>query len=155
MTFDPGMDRPPDQWESPEYDPGFAVVDPPLVPAENVENPIGEVRFADADEMHREMIDAIGAAARRGIEQGMWAGSEIIELLPGITQSQHIRFRVQKILLNRVTAGDAVFTVGTRSYTFSVGAAAPTGFDFPILIERGVDMTYTGDGRMYLLGWPE
>lgn len=158
MTHDPGMDRAPDRWASPEYDPGFPEVGDPNAAPENVTDPNGPVHFADAGEMQRETMDAIratnGALARIiGILSGH--GYEIITLNAGaVAASQRIRFRVQYIIISRATAGDAVLTIGTGTYTFTV-AAVPSTVDFPLVIERGVDMLMTGDGRMYLVGIPE
>lgn len=157
MTYDPGMDPPPEQWVSPEYDPGFAAVDPGPELAENVDNPGGPVRFIDGDEQHRETLDAIRAQSvglARIVSILSSAGMEIVTLTPAQVASQRIRFRVQYIIIARATAGAAILGIGSGTYNFTA-AAVPARVDFPLVIERGVDMLYTGDGFMYLVGWPE
>jgi hypothetical protein len=159
MTFlrDPGLDQAPDRWASPEYDPGFPEVHD-IVRPEDDENPGGPVRFVDGDEMHRETIEAIAAsnaALARIVRILSSAGMEIVTLTAGaLPASQRIRFRVQYLVISRATAGDAILGIGSGSFTFTV-AAVPVRVDFPLVIERGVDMTMTGDGRLYLVGWPE
>lgn len=156
---DPGMDQSPDVWQSPEIDPNWPAVphEPPA--PEDVRDPVGEVtHFASAGDMHAESIAAIArsnAALARLVLILTGAGLQIVTLQPGaVAASQHIRFRLQYIIVSRATAGDAVLTLGTVGYTFTVGAV-PATIDFPLVIERGTDMLYTGDGRMYLVGWPE
>jgi hypothetical protein len=151
------MDRPPDRWVSPEYDPGFPEIGDLIEPPEDVENPEGEVIFADADAMHRESIAAIGAvnaSMRRLIEVLTDVGKEIVRIDAGVTTSQRIRFRVRHLIISRATAGVATLGIGTGTYPFDV-LAAPVRVDFPLVIERGVDMSFTGDGRIYLVGDPE
>jgi hypothetical protein len=156
--IDPGMDPPPGQWATPEYDPGFPEVAPVVPAPENTDDPDGPVHFADAGEMQRETMDAIratNAALARIIGVLSGHGFEIVTLNAGaVAASQRIRFRVQYLVISRATAGDAVLTIGTGAYTFTV-AAVPVRVDFPLVIERGVDMLFTGDGRMYLVGIPE
>lgn len=157
MTYDPGMDRPPDQWQSPVYDPGFPQVGDPVEPPENVENPIGEVRFADADEMHRESIGEVrrtNAALARILAALTDVGKETIRIAAGERMSQRIRFRLRYLIISRATAGVATLGVGTASYDFDV-TGTPVRVDFPLVIERGSDVTFTGDGRIYLIGDPE
>lgn len=158
MTFDPGMDRPPDRWTSPEAAVTFPEVPEHHPAPEDVDNPIGEVHFADAGEMHRESIQALratNAALARVVDMLMGAGQEIIRIDAGTAaQSQRIRFRVQYLIVNRATAGTGTLGIGTASYPF-VTDATPRRVDFPIVIDRGIDMTWTGDGLVYLVGWPE
>lgn len=163
MSFDPGMDIPPERWTSPEIDPTFPAVQQPAPDAENVENPTGEVtHFAGAGDMHAETIEAIAkgnAAIARLILQQMMAGWQIIRLDAGanpIPQSQHVRFRVQRVIVNPITAGTLTLTLGTVTYPFE--GAARLGYDvpFPLVIERATDMSCVGvDGRLWLLGIPE
>lgn len=162
MTYDPGMDKAPERWSAPEIDPDFRDAIVPAPSIENVDNPVGEVHYPDAEEMHRETLDAIGkqsAAARAGLELGMMVGWQILRLDVGaapIPQSQHIRLRVQKIIMNPVTAGVITIQIGTVGYPFNLGAANVTAVDFPLVIERGSDMQALGvDGRVYILGIPE
>lgn len=153
---DPGMDRPPDEWQSPEYDPGFPVVVPPDLPT-NVDNPVGVVPTVDALEMHRETVNAIqanSAALARILSALTDVGKEIVRVDAGATVSQRIRFRVRWLIISRATAGVGTLLVGTGSYPFTV-AAAPVRVDFPLVIERGVDVGFTGDGVLYLVGDPE
>lgn len=156
--IDPGMDRNPDRWVSPEDDPGFPEVGEHIAPPENVDNPGGPVHFAEADEMHRESMAAIArtnAALARIIAMLMGAGQEIIRVDAGtVAQSQRIRFRVQYLIVNRATAGLSNLGIGTGTYPFT-SDATPRRVDLPIVIERGVDMTWSGDGSVYLVGWPE
>lgn len=157
MTYDPGMDRPSDRWVSPEYDPGFPEVGGRVPPPEDPENPGGPVIFADADEMHRESIEAIGkvdASMRRLIEVLTDVGKETIRIAAGATMSQRIRFRLRYLIISRATQGVATLTIGTGSYDFD-SPAAPVRVDLPLVIERGVDVGFTGDGRIYLVGDPE
>lgn len=157
MTYDPGMDPPPALWQSPEYDPGFPEVEPvPVVPDDN-ENPGGPVEFIDGAAQHRETLDAIrkqSGALARIISILSSAGMEIVTLQPAAVASQRIRFRVQYIIISRATAGAAVLGIGSGTFNFT-SDATPRRVDFPLVIERGVDMLYTGDGVMYLVGWPE
>jgi len=155
--YDPGMDRPPDRWVSPEYDPGFPEIGGEVPPPEDVENPVGDVIFADANEQHRESIAAIGkidASMRRLIEAVTDVGKETIRIAAGATMSQRIRFRLRYLIISRATQGVATFTVGTGSYDFDA-PAAPVRVDLPLVIERGTDLGFTGDGRVYLVGDPE
>lgn len=82
-------------------------------------------------------------------------GAEYLRLEAGaVAQSQHIRFRVLYLIISRATAGDAVLTIGTQTFTFTVGGF-PVRIDLPLVIERGVDIEFDGDGRAYLVGYPE
>lgn len=163
MTFDPGMDEPPERWTSPEIDPTFPAVQQPPAAPENVENPEGEVtHFVGAGEMHAETIDTIrrtNAAVARLIEQDGMVGWEIVRLDAGaapVSISQRIRFRVQRVIVNPVTAGQLVLTLGTVGYPFDGAARSLTDIPFPLVIERGIDMSCVGaDGRLYLIGIPE
>ena len=163
MTYDPGLDPAPERWTSPEIDPTFPAVHPPAPEAENVDNPIGEVtHFVGAGEMHEQTIAALSKsndALVRLILQEMMAGWQIIRLDAGanpVPQSQHVRFRVQRIIVNPVTAGVLTLTLGTVTYPFDGAARALTDVPFPLVIERATDMSCVGaDGRMYLLGIPE
>lgn len=123
---------------------------------ENVENPVTEVtHFPGADEMHRELLRNLDSNFRRLIQSQNDIGKETIRLDAGaVAASQHIRFRVRWIIISRATVGDATLLVGTGSYVWTVGAV-PVRIDFPILIDRGVDMQFVGDGRIYLIGDPE
>lgn len=157
MQRDPGLDRNTDAWASPEYDPGWPQVGDPSEPPENVENPEGEVRFADADEMHRESIENVrrtNAALARILTALTDAGKQTIRIAAGVTMSQHIRFRLRYIIISRATAGVATLGIGTGTYDFDV-TGTPVRVDLPLVIERGTDISFTGDGRIYLVGDPE
>lgn len=82
-------------------------------------------------------------------------GFEMMRLDGGaVTQSQHIRFRVYYVILSEIAAAGVTLNVGTVAYPF-FAPAAPVRVDFPIVIERGIDISYTGAGRAYLVGKPE
>lgn len=120
-------------------------------------DPTGEVFFPDAVKQHDEMLSALDAGSRRIVEALTGVGAEIVRLDASATpvpQSQHIRFRVQYLIISRATVGDMTLQIGTGTYPFTVGAT-PERVDFPIVIERGVDMSAIGDGRLYLVGFPE
>lgn len=153
MTFDPGMDRSPDAWQSPEIDPDFRDAIPQAITPDNDSDPYGEVQFADAGQMHRESLDAIAkldAGIARLIETIMNVRRMILRIDAGQTLSRSARLRVQWIIISRATPGDAVLGVGTETFAFTV-AAAPVRIDFPLVIGEGVDLAYTGDGRIYLV----
>jgi hypothetical protein len=117
-------------------------------------DPVGEVEleypdpFGDAmkpsEAVLREIRDMLGAV-----------GFEIIRLDAGaVTQSQHIRFRVYYLIVSEIAATAVSLNIGTVVYPF-FAPAAPVRVDFPIVIERGIDMSWTGEGRVYLVGKPE
>jgi hypothetical protein len=112
--------------------------------------------------MHAESIKAVAAtnaALARLVLQQMMAGWEIVRLDAGaapVPQSQHIKFRVQYVIVNPVTAGTLTLTLGTVGYPFDGQARGLQVVPFPLVIERATDMTCVGaDGRIYLVGIPE
>jgi hypothetical protein len=78
----------------------------------------------------------------------------IIRIDAGQRTSLAPRLRVAYLIVSRATAGDGILTVGTASYTFTM-LAAPVRIDFPLVIERGTDIAFAGDGRIYLVGTTE
>lgn len=107
----------------------------------------------DIDDPFASMRDAIEAIA----ENTKQVGQQIIRLDAAATPTpvaQHAKLRVQSIIIARATAGAAVVVIGTAQYPFTV-AAAPVVLPFPLVIERGTDMSATGDGQVYLIGEPE
>ena len=157
MTYDPGMDPPPDTWQSPEINPTFPEVGQAPPVDENVDNPYGSVHFADADEMHHETIDALrmqSAGLARLLRTLTDVGKATLRVDAGQTISRSMRLRVRWLIISRATAGTAVLSIGTATYPFDV-QAAPVRVDFPLVIENGVDIGYTGDGRIYLIADPE
>ena len=73
-----------------------------------------------------------------------------------VVQSQHVRLRVRGIIVNPITAGALTLTIGTAQYPFDGGAREIEWVPFPLVIERGSDMSCVGaDGRIYLIGDPE
>ena len=159
MTHDPGMDRSPDAWQSPKIDLDFRDEIPQTPTPDNDADPYGEItHFAGAGEMHAESIGAIakvsGGVARlintlRGVNYGIIQLTQAGGIVSG-GSLRSARLRVQWIIISRATAGDAVIGIGTESFTFTV-AAAPVRVDFPLVVGEGVDLTYTGDGRVYLI----
>ena len=86
-------------------------------------------------------------------------GTEIIRLDVGaapIPQSQHVRYRVTQIIFNALTAQTMTLTIGTSQYPIDVAARGTVSIVFPLVIERGSDMSCIGiDGRVYMIGLPE
>jgi hypothetical protein len=71
-------------------------------------------------------------------------------------QSQHVRFRVRAIIVNAITAGTLTLQVGTAQYPFEATARGLDVIPFPLVIERGSDVSCVGaDGRIWLIGDPE
>lgn len=81
---------------------------------------------------------------------------EIVRLDAGAApapQSQHVRFRVRYVIVSAITAGTMTLTVGTASYPFEGQARGNDAIPFPLVIERGSDMSCVGtDGRIFLVG---
>jgi hypothetical protein len=103
-------------------------------------------------------------AATRDAGKGILAAllgveNEIVRLdasAAPVAQSQHIRLRVLTVIVNPVTAGTLTLVIGTAQYPFDGAARALQPFPFPLVIERGSDMSCVGaDGRIYLIGAPE
>lgn len=68
------------------------------------------------------------------------------------------RMRGRSVLISCDTAGAFTLNVGTTKYTFTMPANTTYQFDFPVVIENGVDVFLTGDseygagvGRMWLI----
>lgn len=103
--------------------------------------------------------DAAGAIAQ--VEDAIRnVGSEIIRLdaqvAPSTFQSQHLKLRVRAVVINVLTAGVCSLNVATVSYPFSLPANGIVQLIFPLVIERGMDLSFTAaDGRIYLIGDPE
>lgn len=74
------------------------------------------------------------------------------------TISQHMRFRVGRIVASTDTACILSLTVGTHAYQFAL-APGVADWEFPIVFERGVDMIVSSSvattARVYLVGQPE
>lgn len=118
-------------------------------------NPVGDIVSVSADAQHREVIASLAKsenATRAILDALLQVGWEIIRVDAGaVPQSQHPKMRVQYVIISRATAGTATLLVGTGQYPFDV-QAAPVRVDFPLVVERGVDLAMTGDGRLYLVG---
>lgn len=121
----------------------------------DTDNPVGDIVLGDADSQHRELVALLAnaaEAAQASLDDAGMVGFEIIRADAGLApQSQHPKMRVRFIIISRATAGLATLGVGTALYPFTV-AAAPVVIPFPLVIERGVDITFTGDGTIYLVG---
>lgn len=157
MTFDPGMDRSPDPWASPEIDPSFPEIGELPTAPESSDNPVGDVRFADAGEMHSETITEIrkqSSALARLVKVLTDVGKMTIRIDAAATKSFSARLRIRWLVISRATAGTATFIVGTESFPFTVGAV-PVRVDLPLVVENGTDLSFTGDGTVYVIADPE
>lgn len=105
------------------------------------------------------LTDATKEATKNLLAFLAFENAEIIKLdaaASPVIQSQHIRFRLRGVIVNPITAGVLTLTIGTATYPFDGAARALTFLPFPLLIERGTDMSCVGtDGRIYLIGDPE
>jgi hypothetical protein len=118
-------------------------------------SPTGSVTLIDADAQHREVRELLAELVRQA---GM-IGLETMRLdaaAAPVPQSQHVRFRVYRVIVNPVTAGTLTLTIGTATYPFDGSARSLQDVPFPIVIERGSDISCVGaDGRIFLIGKPE
>lgn len=113
--------------------------------------------FPDAWKMHQQTLDMIDAGSRRIVKALTYEGTTIVPLIgggaivqQGFAPTSHLRLRVRAILASRATAGVANLVIGTEQYGFDLAAGVPVMFPFPLVIERGADLSFTGDGRCYL-----
>lgn len=116
----------------------------------------GDIEVADPFAGMVDRLHTIAENLGRISEAVSGDGQELIRLDGGsaIPQSQHVKFRVIVIVFSRATAGDSTLSIGESTYTFTLGAV-PAIVPFPLVIERGLNMSLTGDGRAYLIGNPE
>lgn len=122
-------------------------------------NPVGEIdEFYDAGAMQRELLSHIDAGSARIVKALTFEGCTIIRLIGGapivnaaFAGSSHLRLRVRRLILSRTTAGIGSLFIGSESYDFDLPASTPVPVDFPLVIERGADLSFTGDGRCYIL----
>lgn len=125
----------------------------------DTDNPVGDIILGDADSQHKELVALLSNAAEQTDaildELGM-VGFQIIRLDAGaapVPLSQHVRMRVRKVIVNPVTAGTLTLTIGTGTFPFDGAARGLIAVPFPLVIERGSDMSCVGtDGRIYLVG---
>jgi hypothetical protein len=122
-------------------------------------NPVGEVlEFIDAAKMQAELLSHIDAGSARIIKAFCFDGCTIIQLTGGagilnaaFAGPSHLRLRVRRLIMSRTTAGIGALIVGSEQYPFDLPASTPVEIDFPLVIERGSDLSFTGDGRCYIL----
>lgn len=123
------------------------------------EKNVGTQAIDDGFDPLEPLTDATKEGARNIVQYLAMVGSEIIRLdaaAAPVPQSQHIRFRVRGVIVNPVTAGTLTLQVGTAQYPFDGAARFLAFVPFPLVIERGSDMSCAGaDGRIYLIGDPE
>lgn len=127
-------------------------------------DPIGYVETYDAGEMHREVLAALGALSAGDaaiLKALMYYEATIIRVDGGgVTPNpvnagqvglSHYRGRLRAICFSRATAGDTDLIFGSNRYTFTLPASPVVVSPFPLVIERGTDLSATGDGRHYLI----
>jgi hypothetical protein len=123
------------------------------------EKNVGGVAIDDGQDPLGPLTAAIKEGDKALLRWLAMVGSEIIRLDAAATptiQSQHIRFRLRGVIVNPVTAGTLTLQIGTATYPFDGAARSLQFIPFPLLIERGSDMSCAGaDGRIYLIGDPE
>lgn len=119
------------------------------------------VAIDDGIDPLKPLTDATNAASKAQLAWDAMVNAEIIRLdaaliAVGVPQSQHIRLRLRGIIVNPVTAGVLTLQIGTAQYPFDGAVRLLQYVPFPLLIERGADMSCVGaDGRIYLIGDPE
>lgn len=125
-------------------------------------NDVGSVELLDAGVMHREYLSALekmDTNTRAIVDTGRLVGSEIVTLTGGgavgSIGTQHEKLRVRYLILSSVTAAVRTLTIGTRTFSFPLAANAPVVLPFPLVIERGSDLTFSGDGFCYIVADPE
>lgn len=123
------------------------------------EKNVGSVAVEDGIDPLAPLTAALKTSSKAALEYAAMVGTEIIRLdaaAAPVTLSQHPRLRLRGIIVNPVTAGVLTLTLGTATYPFASPANGLTFVPFPLVIERGTDMSCVGaDGRLYLLGDPE
>jgi hypothetical protein len=129
----------------------------------DVRNPIGEIETLDAAEMHAEILAHLDAGARAGLEFARKVNATIIRLEAGagsvnagFVGASHLRLRVRSIVFVAITGGVGTLNIGEASYPFAFGANSTNAVELPLVIERGVNLSYTAtDGRAYVVADPE
>ncbi len=105
------------------------------------------------------LTTALKAGDRAALDYAAMVNTQIIRLdaaAAPLTLSQHPKLRLRGVIVNPVTAGVLTLTLGTATYPFASPANGLTYIPFPLVIERGTDMSCVGaDGRIYLIGDPE
>jgi hypothetical protein len=101
--------------------------------------------FNSQNALLRQIYDALVGRGNPGIS------IRRLPLLPG-----DIVYRVERlILVNNTAAGVAVaVNVGTAAYPFALPANTTLDLPFPLNVQAGLDVTYTGEGLAYLVGYP-
>jgi hypothetical protein len=125
-------------------------------------NDVGDIELVDGALMHREYLDALSTVSRdtRALLAALtYIGTEIVIVTGGAAVNangtQWERLRVRHLIVTSITAGLRVFTIGTRSFSFPLAANTTLVLPFPLVIERGSDLSYSGDGTCYIVGDPE
>lgn len=121
--------------------------------------PGGIATFVDAEVQHQEVLKALEAGPRAIVDSLRRHGWEIMRLdaaAASVSQSQHAKLRVELLIINPITAGTLTLKVGEASYDFDGAARSLSPIPFPLVIERGVNLSCNGaDGRIYMIGKPE
>ena len=109
-----------------------------------------------------ETLRNLDASTQRLVQAITLQGTTIIRLVGGagpvnaaFAPSSHLRLRVRYLIASRTTAGIGSLTVGSETYDFDLPASMPIIIPFPLVLERGVDLSFTGDGRCYVIADPE
>jgi hypothetical protein len=125
-------------------------------------NDVDTVELLDAGIAHRQYLAALekAPAAIRVLNDVIsLVGAEIITLTGGAAVNasgvQWEKLRVRYLILSSVTLATRVLTIGTRTFSFDLPASLPVVVPFPLVIERGSDLSFSGDGRCYMIGDPE
>lgn len=118
-----------------------------------------ELAPIDATDPLAGVIAATQRAGTDSVESMRMVGAEIIRLdaaAAPVPLSQYPKLRVQYVVLNVITAGAISLQIGTVLYPFNLAANGVQVVPFPLLIERGTNMSaVSADGRIYLVGFPE
>jgi hypothetical protein len=151
---DPGMDIPPEQWSSPEYDPGFPEIVPNPTP-DNDRNPTGVIPTLDAAKMHEDVVGGLRAILHALTDRS----PTLFFALTTTRASTHIRMRGDLLVITVDAAAQVTVNIGSGTYIFNFPAADIRIIPFPLVIERGVDVflsTSAGNlGACYLIATPE
>ena len=88
----------------------------------------------------------------------------IIDLSPGAalaSKGSHVRYRITKINLSGAIGDVLALNYGGMQYQWIAGAS-PATFDFPLVLDRGVDFSASNittpastAWRFYVIGYPE
>lgn len=95
-----------------------------------------------------EPLAALEAKADAQLADQRMVGWEMLDFrivagaAPTLPQSQHVRFRVRALVIATDAAATVIITIGTRTFNFPV-AVGTIVIPFPVVIERGVDLTAT------------